>query len=66
MDNKKEPKDMLHILMEATVETLFETLSPVIAEIILKKITDKTKDKADTLMLEMRAEINKMKGVKVS
>ena len=66
MNNQKEPKDMLHILMDATIEALLETVGPIITVIILKKITDKAKDGADTLMLEMRAEINKMKGVKVS
>ena len=66
MNNQKEPKDMLHILMNATVEALLETVGPIMTGIVLKKITDKAKDGADTLMLEMRAEINKMKGVKVS
>ena len=66
MNNQKEPKDMLYILINATVEALLETVGPIMTGIVLKKITDKAKDGADTLMLEMRAEINKLKGAKIS
>ena len=67
MNNQNnKTKDTLHILMDATVEALLETVEGNKMKIILEKIADIFEDKCKEEMLIMKAEINKMKGVKTS
>ena len=67
MNNQNnKTKDTLHILMDATVEALLETVEGNKMKVILKKIADIFEDKCKKEMLIMKAEINKMKGVKTS